>query len=179
MIWFTSDLHFCHDREFLYQSRGFDSVYDMNAAIVENFNKTISWTDDLYILGDLMLNDNTEGMKLLRQLPGNIHIIIGNHDTDARLELYKEEPRIDILGYADILKYDKYHFYLCHFPTFTANFDLDKPLRTRLLCISGHTHSKNTFETCGSYNVALDAHNNMPVSIDEIIKAFKEKENEK
>ena len=177
MIYFTSDLHFCHSKSFIYEPRGFSSVYEMNNTIVKNFNEVISWTDDLYILGDLMLNDNEGGMKLIRKLPGNIHIIFGNHDTKNRIELYKSEPRITIEGYATILKYKKYSFYLSHYPTITTNFDIDKPLRTRLLAISGHTHSKNKFEPCGSYNVAIDAHNNMPVSIDEIIKDFKEAKN--
>ena len=69
MIYFTSDLHFCHSRSFIYEPRGFSSVYEMNNTIVKNFNEVISWTDDLYILGDLMLNDNIEGMKLVRRLP--------------------------------------------------------------------------------------------------------------
>ena len=32
-IWFTSDLHFCHDRDFIYGPRGFKSVQEMNEAI--------------------------------------------------------------------------------------------------------------------------------------------------
>lgn len=176
MIWFTSDLHFCHNREFLYELRGFSNIHDMNQTIIKNFNEVISWTDDLYILGDLMLNDNVEGMKCLERLPGNIHIIQGNHDTDTRLEMYSTCARVALEGYATILKYGGYHFYLCHYPTCTANFDLDKPLKNRLLCLAGHTHSKNLFEPCGSYNVALDAHNNYPVPIDQIIQDFKTKE---
>lgn len=176
MIYFSSDLHFCHNQPFVYEPRGFKSVYEMNEAIVKNFNEVISQTDDLYILGDLMLNDNKTGMKLVRRLPGNIHILLGNHDSPSRVELYKQEPRITVEGYATILKYGKYNFYLCHYPTTTTNFDLDKPLKVRLLTLAGHTHRKNLFEPCGSYNVALDAHNNYPVSIDTIIKDFKKKE---
>ena len=51
-IWFTSDLHFCHDREFIYGPRGFKSVHEMNDAIIKNFNDTVAWDDDLFILGD-------------------------------------------------------------------------------------------------------------------------------
>ena len=58
----------------------------------------------------------------------------------------------------------------------TANFDDDKPLRQRTLCLSGHTHSKEKFDRrTEAYNVAVDAHNCYPVSIDQIIEDFKVK----
>ena len=177
-VWFTSDLHFCHQREFLYEPRGFNSVYEMNEAIVKNFNEVVGWDDDLYILGDIMLNDNVEGTKLLQRLPGqNIYIIRGNHDTDTRLEIFKGLPRVTYLGYADIIKFGNQRFYLSHFPTVTTNFDDGHEFRKRVLSLSGHTHSKEIWQpTCPtSYNVALDAHNNYPVEITEIYNTFKEK----
>ena len=64
-IYLTSDLHFCHNREFLYKPRGFDSVWDMNKVIVESWNKVVGADDDVYVLGDLMLNDNDEGARLI------------------------------------------------------------------------------------------------------------------
>lgn len=179
MIWLTSDLHFCHNKPFIYEPRGFSTVHEMNETIVKNINEVVSWTDQLWILGDLMLNDNVEGMKLVRRLPGEIHVLIGNHDTPSRVESYELEPRIKVEGYATVLKYEGYNFYLSHYPTLTINFDDDKPLKRRLLCLAGHTHSKSTFEPYGSYNVALDAHNNHPVSIDQVIHDFEYKEKHK
>ena len=29
-IFVTSDTHFCHDNEFLWKARGFESIHDMN-----------------------------------------------------------------------------------------------------------------------------------------------------
>ena len=89
MIYFTSDLHFCHQRDFLYAPRGFNSAEEMNSAVVANWNSLITDDDDVYVLGDLMLNDNDTGLQLIKQLKGKIHIVYGNHDTDARIELYK------------------------------------------------------------------------------------------
>ena len=51
-IWFTSDLHFNHDKEFLYKPRGFHNVIEMNESIIEVYNKFISKDDIVYILGD-------------------------------------------------------------------------------------------------------------------------------
>ena len=81
MIYFTSDLHFGHDKPFLYEPRGFTNIYDMNNAIFRNWNSIVTEEDDVYVLGDLMLNNNEGGIWLIKRLRGRIHIILGNHDT--------------------------------------------------------------------------------------------------
>ena len=35
MIWFTSDLHLGHDKDFIVKARGFETVEEMNAEIVK------------------------------------------------------------------------------------------------------------------------------------------------
>ena len=146
----------------------------MNNTIIKNFNSIITWEDDLYLLGDNFLGELESGISLFNQLPGKIHLIWGNHDTDNRKEaMSKCHNVVETIGYAGMIKYNKYHFYMSHFPTCTTNFDdYQKPLKQRTLCLAGHTHSKELFEPCGSYNVAVDAHNCFPVSIDKIINDF-------
>ena len=176
MIWFSSDLHFNHSKNFIYAPRDYANVYDMNNAIIENFHAFVKPEDDLYLLGDTMLGQLEPGIKLFNQLPGKIHLAWGNHDTDVRKEaLSKCHNVVEIIGYANMLKYNHYHFYLSHYPTITTNFDIDKPLKQRVLCLAGHTHSKDKFEPCGSYNVSVDAHSCYPISIDEIISDYKKK----
>ena len=84
-IWFTSDTHFGHKKEFLFGPRGFTSSEEHDAAIIEKWNSMIDPCDEVYHLGDIMLGDNEYGIKCLEQLNGRIHIIIGNHDTDTRI----------------------------------------------------------------------------------------------
>ena len=177
MIYFSSDLHLNHPKNFIYEPRGFTNVFDMNYKILKNFNHIINSDDDLYLLGDIFLGELESGINLFNQLPGKIHLVWGNHDTDTRKEaIAKCSNVVEIIGHATIIKYNKWHFYLSHFPTCTTNFDdYQKPLKQRTLCLAGHTHSKELFEPCGSYNVAVDAHNCCPVSIDEIIEDFKNK----
>ena len=67
-IWFSSDLHLFHDRAFIYEPRGFSSVEEMNEVLLENFNKEISDSDQIYLLGDLMLGNTEEGLKLLKSI---------------------------------------------------------------------------------------------------------------
>ena len=36
MIYLTSDTHFCHNKDFLYEPRGFQSIEEHDEAIVKN-----------------------------------------------------------------------------------------------------------------------------------------------
>lgn len=170
MIYFSSDLHFCHDRDFLYKPRGFNSIKEHDEQVIKNWNEIVTDEDEVYVLGDLMLNDNEDGIKKLQQLKGKIHIICGNHDVNTRIELYKTLPNVVEVVYATMIKAGKQHYYLSHYPTLTANYD-DRPYRSHIISLSGHTHKKNKFhfeDNPFCYNVALDAHNNYPVSIEQI-----------
>ena len=51
MIYFISDTHFNHDREFVYGPRGFKSVKEMNETLIKNWNETVTNEDDIYVLG--------------------------------------------------------------------------------------------------------------------------------
>ena len=180
MIWFTSDLHFCHNKPFLYEPRGFTSVYDMNEAIIKNWNSVVNDGDLVYVLGDLMLNDNEEGRKCFNQLRGQKFIILGNHDTDNRVQIY-ETQLWGVMGIHDAIriKENGYNFFLCHYPTLTSNHDYNKPLNHRLISLCGHTHTKDKFADWDKgyiYHCELDAHNNYPVSIDKIIEDIELKE---
>lgn len=178
MIYFTSDLHLCHNREFLYSPRGFTSIDEMNKAIIEGW-KDITDEDDVYILGDLMLNDTEEGMRILSSLKGRLHIIIGNHDSNVRINLYKTLPNlVEEPKYSTVIKYKKYKFYLCHYPTITINIG-NNYMSGQLICLYGHTHQKtNFYNDCPfMYHVGMDSHNCKPVSIEEIIQDCKNKLN--
>ena len=76
MIYVTSDLHFNHDRAFVYGPRGFDNIKEMNEVILYNLLQ-LKPDDDLYILGDVMLGDNQKGLKYLLQIPCRVHIVLG------------------------------------------------------------------------------------------------------
>jgi len=177
MIYFTSDLHFCHDRPFLFTPRGFTNIDDHDQAIVKNWNSIITEDDDVYVLGDLMLNDNNRGISLVKQLKGKIHIILGNHDTDIRIELYKTCPNIIEVVYATVLKYKKRIFYLSHYPTMVRDVGQGNLPNKILYNLYGHTHQQKNFynDTFFIYHVGLDSHNNYPVSIDQIIEDCKAK----
>lgn len=173
-IWFTSDLHFGHDREFVWKARGFESIQEMNLAIAGRFNSKVQPEDTVYILGDLMLGDNVTGEYFLSQLNGKKIIILGNHDTNTRIKIY--EKYADEIVYAKVIKYKKKNIYLSHYPTLTGNMD-DEPWNC-VLNLHGHTHQVDNF-TPGHENymfhVGVDSHDCYPVHIDDVLAAIKNK----
>ena len=74
------------------------------------------------------------------------------------------------------MKYKKYHFFLSHYPTLTANPGEDK-LTLAHINLYAHTHQK-TWESSYStfaYHVGVDTHNCYPVEINTIISTLKDK----
>lgn len=176
-IFVTSDLHFGHNRGFLYEPRGFENIEDHDETVIANWNSVVSPEDEVYILGDLMLNDNEHGIDCIKRLNGKLHIIYGNHDTEMRQKLYDNLGIIH--GWADAIKYKKYRFYISHFPTMTANLEAES-LHQCIINLYGHTHQQNNFyqDIPFMYHVGLDSHHNVPVLLDDIIEEIKAKRDE-
>lgn len=175
-IFLTSDTHFGHDREFLWGPRGFTSSQEHDEAVIKNWNKTVSAEDTVYHLGDLMLGDNLYGIECVKRLNGHIKLIRGNHDTDARWKLYEKLPNVELVGWADVIKYKKYNFYLSHHPTLTSNLEKAPHLRMHLINLYGHTHQMGKFYQDMPYmfHVGLDSNNNRPILLDDAIELMKE-----
>lgn len=180
MIYFTSDLHLGHDQEFIWGARGFNSVTEMNEKIITRWNSRITKDDDVYVLGDLVMG-GVENVELLKQLNGKIHIVYGNHDGPKKREAYAELENVVECGWANMIKYKKYNFYLSHYPTITDNEDIGEIVSPRECVINlfGHTHQFDDFyDTNDGYNfrmyhVGVDSHDCFPVPIDEVIEEIK------
>ena len=175
-IFITSDTHFGHDREFLWGPRGFISHVEHDRQVIENWNSVVQPDDIVYHLGDVMLGDTEYGMGCLAQLNGQIKIIRGNHDTDRRWALYATLPNVECIGWAEVIKYKKYQFYLSHHPTMTSNLDKAPYLKMHLINLFGHTHQQKTFydDTPFMFHAGLDSNSNKPVLLDDAIELMKQ-----
>jgi calcineurin-like phosphoesterase family protein len=71
VIYFTADTHFGHDRTRVLHKRPFDSVEDMNATLIRNWNSVVQTTDTVYHLGDFGVPDP----NILQQLNGGIYFL--------------------------------------------------------------------------------------------------------
>ena len=170
-IYVTSDLHFGHNREFIWKVRGFLSIEQMNIAYVDRWNAIVTDEDDVYILGDVMLGDKSN-IAYVKKLKGKIHIVLGNHDTATREAMYRELPNVVEVAEVGIrLKYKKYHFILTHYPTMTGNLEKES-LKQMTLNLYGHTHQISNFynDMPFLYHVGVDSHNGYPVLLDSIIE---------
>ena len=181
MIYATSDLHLSHNKPFVYAARGYSSIEEMNQSLIDKYNATITNEDEVYILGDLCLggaDSLIDNFKMLNQLNGKIHIILGNHDTSTRRKMYEVLPQVVSISYAEMIQYHKYHFYLSHYPTLTSNLDDDKPLRARTINLCGHSHATDPladWEKGCIVHCEVDAWNGFPVSLDTIIEKMKQR----
>lgn len=181
MIYFSSDYHFNHDREFVYQARGFPNIEEMNETIIQRHNEIVKPEDIVYVLGDLCLGGGSEEMlqknkELIERLNGTLYIIRGNHDSDNRCKMYRSCKNVKQVTAAMYLNYSGYHFYLSHYPTLTGNLEKES-LKQMTLNIYGHTHQKTNFYEDRPYmlHCGVDSHDCYPVSIDTIIAEMKAK----
>ena len=140
----------------------------MNEEQIRKWNEIVKPEDEVWFLGDGMMNDNAAGATCFSKLNGKIHIVTGNHDTSARIEIYKQ------LGF-DVqdgkrLSYKKKSFILTHEPMITSNGKFKGWRDT--INIHGHTHQTSNF-TEGHhlmYHAGVDSHDGYPVSLDQIIE---------
>ena len=172
---FIADTHFNHDREYIYKVRGFDSVQDMNNAIISNWNSAIGSDDQVYFLGDFFLGTDEEYiLDTINGLNGEIHLILGNHDTDKKIELYKKTPKIKEIVYASKIVHNKRTIMLSHYPMMTATLESDPNHAT--LGIHGHVHTVNKFYEGRPYmyNASCDAQKCRPIHIEQVLKEIDE-----
>jgi calcineurin-like phosphoesterase family protein len=156
----------------------------MNAAIVERHNSIVTPDDDVYVLGDLCLGGGSDealaaNKELIESINGKLYIVRGNHDTPKRIKMYTECKNVfEDCGWATMLNYKKYHFYLSHYPTITANLD-EKNLKQCIINLYGHTHQCTNFynDSFLNYHVGVDSHNCYPVNVETILSNIKAKVN--
>lgn len=170
MIWITSDWHLGHDQKFIWEYRGFDSVSQMNETIIYNHNQLVRPDDDVYVLGDLVLGP-AANINMIARFNGKLHLVRGNHDTDFRWNAYSFLPNVIEEQNAIYLKYEKFHFYLSHFPSLTGNIKKEY-LAQMTLNLHGHTHLCDKFyeDKFYCYHCGVDAHDCKPILLDDIIQ---------
>lgn len=165
--WFTSDQHFFHKKIIEYARRPFESVEEMNEALVENHNKVVSPQDIVYMIGDISFGGSHETSLILKRLNGNKILILGNHDDEHNLR------SMNVFGsvhdYLEVKKLDKSPVALFHFPIQTWN-------AKHYGAVHLHGHSHGTTDNTGlrRVDVGVDCWNFTPVNWEEILKILPE-----
>ena len=196
---FTSDTHFGHRNIIKYSNRPFDSVEQMNEALIDNWNDTVLPTDTVYHLGDVALGPWSEWDSILTRLNGYKVLVVGNHDRVFRGEKDKMRERFEPLyaGWFDVVTDEVKNFRLgphmvnlSHFPYDGDSQGEERYREFRLedrgsILVHGHTHAEHerlgrdarvSYSNAGTLqiHVGQDAWGYRPVGEDEILSLISE-----
>lgn len=181
-IWFTSDLHFGHEK--VAGIRGFDKTEDHDYHLLRQWSKRVGEDDVVWVLGDLCLSELDYALGLVSTLPGRKHFVSGNHDAvhpmHRRAHNFQRrylEVFESIQPFARI-RVMKQSVLMSHFPYTVDRGETRYPqyrlpnLREWLL--HGHTHLPDIRTGPREIHVGLDAWNLAPVQRGEIERLMKE-----
>ena len=173
MIFFTSDLHFYHDKIIRHTQRPFHNVEEMNTVLIKKWNAKIAHDDEVYILGDFTMKGADIASTCLYSLKGKKHLIRGNHDDFVDSPQFEQSLFVSIRDYMEIT-YLNTHFVLFHYPIVEWH-----GCRKGAIALHGHQHNHKSYNIENlkngilRYDVGVDANNMEPVSAEEIIDFFK------
>ncbi|WP_323992859.1 metallophosphoesterase [Nguyenibacter sp. L1] len=154
--WFTSDLHFGHKNILKHCNRPFESVKQMDAVLITNWNARVRPTDDIWCLGEFCWKSPE---RYGARLKGRKHLIVGNHDG---VSVQTWDGWTSVQHYAE-LKLDDRKLVLFHYPIAEWNgFYRDT------IHLYGHVHGNRPF-TGSSCDVGVDCWNFSPTSLTEIL----------
>ncbi len=142
MNYYTADLHFCHENVIRYEDRPWDTADSMELDMIERWNRKVTADDDVYILGDFAFGNSGNWRRILPQLNGRKHLIIGNHDLRGRfpddIVAILAEPPVPY----KVIKDGEYHVLMSHYPMVSYQHD-SKP---GTLMFYGHVHNTPEFD---------------------------------
>lgn len=195
-IYFTSDLHFSHEKVSL--TRGFLNAVDHDVALETTLRETLTRDDQLWILGDLSSGSkSSEGSALSRldwvkyRTGATLHLIPGNHDSchPKHRDAYKHQKEFmevfDSVQAFARRKFDGVEFLLSHYPYYGDHTEEDRDQQYRLRfeglpLLHGHTHQEEVVGTPGDlafplyqFSVGLDAWKGQIVSLESLVELMK------
>ena len=157
---FTADTHFGHGGALGLYRRPFASVAEMDAALVERWNRVVAPSDDVYHLGDFAVRQKRERIEaLLQALHGRKHLIAGNNDGAAALAAR---------GWASVQPYleldaNGIRLVLCHYALRTW-----RDMAKGALNLHGHSHGRLK-PLARQYDVGVDVCDYQPVPLDTFV----------
>lgn len=191
MIYYTSDLHLGNPNIIGYENRPWKTVWEMDSALIANWNQVVGRDDDIYVLGDFCFKGATKAIQYLECLNGHKHLIRGNHDKFMRQQKFKDyvlakehdyffatprshlwqhDPLVKDEGWYKHMNDGEHEVILCHFPILYWDGMEDR----QSIHLYGHVHSYRDISPMAprSFNVGVDVNNYRPVSLQELLKGI-------
>lgn len=146
-LFWVSDLHYRHDRDFIWGApgRSYKNVTEMNNDIIYSWNSTCDHNSIVFHLGDIIFKDHdgTELLKLYERLNfKTLYCLFGNHTSGER-QIYKtlmneeygfenqevypatlkinSEKKVVFLGYHAEMEIDRQLIVMNHYPIESFN----------------------------------------------------------
>ena len=142
---YISDLHFFHEKiNTGLDKRGFENVEQMNAYLIEQWNKKVQGGDQIIVLGDMFWGkDAFQINKVLNKLKGKICLIQGNHDGQ-----WLKNKDVNLSRFEWIKPYEELNdgqniVIASHYPVFCYNHQYlkNKDGSDRTYMLYGHVHN--------------------------------------
>lgn len=152
-IWVMSDPHLFHLK--VSYLRGFATPEDFNQAFIDDWLEKVGPKDQGWLLGDLTGGGHLdEALELLKNLPGEKHLIIGNHDScfpdhrDSHRRLKKYYDVFESVQLHARRSINGVRVLVSHFPyagdhTAEARYDQWRLPDYGMPIVHGHTHSSD------------------------------------
>lgn len=188
-VWITSDTHYGHanicrgvtrwrtaDGEVpIEQTRDFQTVEKMNAAIVDNINEVVGQDDILIHLGDWSFG----GFETIEEFHNrlickNIHLILGNHDHHIDRNRGDIRKLFKSVSWFDQFEYQGETIECCHYPISSWN-----GLRKGRIHLHGHCHLPHHMKISNGrrMDIGMDGNPDFePYDLHEVIKLLRKKE---
>ena len=155
-------------------TRDFDTIEQMNEALVRNINAVVGHYDTLIHLGDFSFGGFENVEKFLNRLVcQNIHLVLGNHDHHIKYNREGIQDRfLSVQQYLEVKIKDEY-FVLCHYPLQSWH-----GLSKGVIHLHGHVHlnPKNKFGNGKKMDVGVEGNDLRPYLIDDIIRIMNKRE---
>lgn len=144
MNYYIADLHLGHENIIRLQGRPFESVEEMDEALVRNWNVTVKGCDTVYIAGDLIYK-SAEPEKYLSELKGKKVLIKGNHDEGW---LKKADPEKYFVKVVDIAveNIENRVVTMCHYPMLEWKNSRKEGSKKLGFLVHGHIHARTDTE---------------------------------
>lgn len=154
----VSDLHFNHNRDFIWARRGFSDSLAHNVGLVEEWNNRVSNEDCVFHLGDTAFGDSNGAItrELIKKLNFKRLYLMGGNHLSGFGAIYKKAV-FDFFGHNNLevfplncevegrevvflpnlveIVVDGVMFVLCHYPILSHNSQANG---TYMVC--GHSH---------------------------------------
>lgn len=143
MRFYISDLHFYHKALLTkMDARGFASVEEMHAHMIEAWNQTVRPQDEVVILGDLSMEKGDLTNQIVDQLNGRLYLIVGNHDSLFLKDRAFHADRFVWIKEYEEMKDDGRKVVLSHYPIvcYNGQYRLNKEGIATTYMLYGHVH---------------------------------------